>query len=113
MAELFNKSIPASVVDDELMSSCIQQLLMTTPGERVMRGDYGSKIMSKVHDNSGLFLAQRISDDIKRAISKWIPFIKVLNTALEVKDDEILIDVAYRMNGVEYNTDFNFPRNTE
>jgi phage baseplate assembly protein W len=53
------------------------QLLLTDPGERVMRRDYGAGLRHLVHDPDNDALRAIVQHQVGRAVRKWEPRVQV------------------------------------
>ncbi|MBR8837435.1 MAG: GPW/gp25 family protein [Stigonema ocellatum SAG 48.90 = DSM 106950] len=76
----------------------IEQLLFTTPGERVNRPDFGSGVLSLIFSSNSPELATALQALIAASIERWLSDLIDLNT-LDVKseDSSLYITVQYRL----------------
>ncbi len=86
----------ASTSYENHIRDLIEQLLFTTPGERVNRPDYGCGILSLIFSPNGPELATALQMTIAAAIERWLGDLIDLNT-LEVKSEDasLFITVQY------------------
>lgn len=73
---------------DDLVS-----LLTTKPRQRVMRRNLHSPIFKYLNENLDEILKQRLSDDIKACVSKFIPQIEIKTIKYTEKPDENLLGI--------------------
>jgi phage baseplate assembly protein W len=73
-------------------------LLLTRPGERVMRPDFGTGLMQYVHAPNSPELAATVQLTVQAAIQYWLGDLIELS-ALEVSsvDAELRVEVSYRI----------------
>jgi phage baseplate assembly protein W len=88
----------ASTSDENHIRDLIEQLLFTTPGERVNRPDFGCGILSLIFSPNSPELATAMQVTIAAAIELWLGDLIDLNT-LDVKseDSSLYITVQYRV----------------
>lgn len=72
--------------DDRLIKNDILQLLLTVPGERVMRPDFGVPLRSFVFEQSIKSDIDVLKGDIERAIGEFEP--RVVVEAVDVERDD-------------------------
>lgn len=91
-------AFPAPVYDADLIKQSIIQILLTTPGERVFRPDFGSNIQAVVFENTGSALVQMVRATVLSAITKWEP--RVIIQAIEVNtvDTTVYVDIDFVIN---------------
>jgi hypothetical protein len=88
----------AMSADDVKIQQSIQIILTTTPGERVMRSDFGCGLNLMVFaDQSQSTIGDAVSE-VKLALARWEPRINVLSVDAVSTVDEpnlLLINVEY------------------
>lgn len=67
----------------EHVRDMVEQLLFTSPGERVNRPDFGSGLMQLVFDPNSPELAETVKFTVKAALDRW------LGDVLEVEELEV------------------------
>ncbi len=86
----------ASADDDEHVLDMIEQLLFTSPGERVNRPDFGSGILELVFAPNSVELAAALQFTMRASLQRWLgDVIEVRDLAVEADDAALRIDVAY------------------
>ncbi len=102
----------AMVSGEQAVTQAILMLLMTAPGQRVMRPEYGCRIHELVFapgDATTLGLASFYVDE---ALRRWEPRIEVQQVRADVDAAEqgrILIDISYRLKGTPEGRSLVFP----
>jgi phage baseplate assembly protein W len=86
----------ASVDDDEHVLDMVEQLLFTSPGERVNRPGFGSGILELVFAPNSVELAAALQFTMRASLQRWLgDVIEVQDLAVEADDAALRIDVAY------------------
>lgn len=81
---------------DEHIRDLIEQVLFTTPGERVNRPDFGSGILQLVFAPNGDALAAAAQAMVQGALQRWLgELIVVDDVTVENVDAELRITVRY------------------
>lgn len=88
-------SFPAGVEDAELIRQSIIQILLTEKGERVMRPDFGSGVLSRVFDNNDALTASLMQAEISSAIGRWEPRVIVQGVSIVQDDANLTVTVNY------------------
>jgi phage baseplate assembly protein W len=83
----------AATGDDDHIRDMIEQLLLTSPGERVNRPDYGSGLLDLVFAPNSTELAGALQFSLEAALQQWLgDLIEV--RALEVTSEESTLKVT-------------------
>lgn len=90
-----SSGIPAASTDEDLIQESLKQILMTVPGERVMRPQFGSNILGLVFENNTEILEHYLDLEIRSAISKFEPRVVMRNITVERKEEELIITIYY------------------
>jgi uncharacterized protein len=90
----------------EHVRDMIEQLLFTSPGERVNRPDFGSGLMQLVFEPTSAELAAALRLTIQAALDRWLGDV-VAVTRLEVTsvDTTVRVVVEYRLRSGETRTE--------
>ena len=94
----FSKSegaFPAGSQDEDLIKESLIQLLTTAKGERVMRPDVGSKLLSFIFENVGSAMDQLVGLEIRSVIAKYETRVIVTSIDLTRTDTTTSVDVNY------------------
>ena len=90
----------AMVEDDQAVRQALLLLLATTPGERVMRPGYGSRLHRLVFAPNDDTTAGLAIHYVREAIRRWEPRVEVLNVDAGADPDapwRLLIRLDYRV----------------
>jgi phage baseplate assembly protein W len=90
----------ALVHEADDIHEAILNILMTAPGERVMRPEYGCGIHNLIFAPINANTFGRIVRDVEEALGRWEPRAEVLDVNVNVDpdtDSRILIQVQYRV----------------
>jgi hypothetical protein len=85
----------AEADDDRHIRELIEQLLFTTPGERVNRPDFGSGLLQLVFAPASPELAAATQLLIQGALQQWLGEL-ILVDAVEVRSDDATVGVTVR-----------------
>lgn len=88
-------SFPKASTGDDLIQDSLIQLFFTTPGERVMRPDFGSNALSFVFENNDEMLASLLKAEIQGVISKYEPRVALSDILIEQQDSTVTVTVVY------------------
>jgi hypothetical protein len=84
------------VDDDDHVRDLIEQVLFTTPGERVNRPDFGSGLMQLVFQPNGVELAAATEFLVQNALQQWLAeVIAVDGVRVEAVDSTLTVTVQY------------------
>jgi uncharacterized protein len=86
----------ATADDDEHICDMLEQLIFTSPGERVNRPDFGSGVLQLIFAPNSPELAAALQFTLQAAIQRWLGDIVELQ-ALDVRsvDSTLTIDLKY------------------
>lgn len=86
----------AAADDPAHIREMIEQLLFTSPGERVNRPDFGSGLLQLVFAPNSPELAEAVQFTLKAALQKWLgDLIEVRELEVRSEDAAIRVAVAY------------------
>lgn len=90
----------AQALDEAHVRDLIEQVLFTSPGERVMRPDFGCGVAQLVFAPNSVELAGATHALVQSALQAWLPdLITVLGVNVEADDASLIVKVAYRLRG--------------
>lgn len=91
-----NRGRSAETGDDEHVRDMIEQLLFTSPGERVNRPDFGSGLLQLVFAPNSPELAAALQFTLQAALQRWLGDVIEVG-ALEVSsiDATLRVDLSY------------------
>ncbi len=74
----------------------IEQVLLTAPGERVMRPDFGSGVMQLVFAAASPEMAATTQFLVQSALQQWLSDIIIVESVeVQLQDSALLINVQY------------------
>lgn len=86
----------ASTGEDEHIRDLIEQVLFTSPGERVNRPDFGCGLMHLVFSPSSDETSAAIQFMIQGAMQKWLSdLIQIEDVSVESREASIVVVVQY------------------
>ena len=97
--------------DDDHIRDMLEQLIFTSPGERVNRPDFGSGILQLIFAPNSPELAAALQHTLQAAIQRWLGDVIGLQ-ALEVQsvDSKLTIDVKYMVRRTQQSQTASFTR---
>ncbi len=88
----------ASTSEEEHIRDLIEQVLFTSPGERVNRPDFGSGLMQLVFAPAGDELATATQFLVKGALQQWLgELIQVQDVNVKAVESTLEVKVAYKL----------------
>ena len=85
----------AGTSDDDHIRDMIEQVLFTTPGERVNRPDFGSGLLRMVFEPNGDALAAAAQLSVQGSLQQWLGDLIAVD-AVEVQNDEATLQIVVR-----------------
>jgi hypothetical protein len=86
----------ASTSDQDHVRDMIEELLFTSPGERVSRPDFGSGILQMVFAPNSSELAAALQFTIQAAVQRWLgDLIELRNLEVKSEDSTLRVLVQY------------------
>ncbi len=86
----------AETVDDEHIRDLIEQLLFTTPGERVNRPTFGSGVLQLIFAPNSQALASATQVTVQGALQQWLgDLIQVEAVDVQSEDSTLRVLVQY------------------
>lgn len=83
---------------DEHIRQLIDQVLFTSPGERVNRPDFGCGILALTFEPNSVQLAAALEASILAALQRWLgELISVQNLEVDRDDSKLLISLQYTL----------------
>ena len=88
----------AATGDDDHIRNMIEQVLFTSPGERVNRPTFGSGLMQLVFQPNSEDLATSTQFLVQGALQQWLgDLIQVDQVQVESKDSSLHVTVVYKV----------------
>jgi phage baseplate assembly protein W len=86
----------AATDDDDHVRDMIKQLLLTSPGERVNRPDYGSGVIDLVFAPNSSELAGALEFSLEAALQQWLgDLIEIRSLDVTSEDSTVRIGLDY------------------
>jgi phage baseplate assembly protein W len=86
----------AAVGHDDHVRDMIEELLFTSPGERVMRPDFGCGLLDLVFEPNSPELAATLQLAVQAAVQRWLgDVIEIEALVVESTDDVLRVHLAY------------------
>lgn len=86
----------ASTGDNDHIRDMIEQLLFTSPGERVNRPDFGSGLMQLVFAPNSPELAATLQFTLQAALDRWLgDIVEVRALAVASEDAQLRVSLTY------------------
>ena len=97
--------------DDRHIKEMIEQVLFTSPGERVNRPTFGSGLMQLVFSPNSEELVATVQFLVQGALQQWLGnLIEVNNVDVQEQDSILLINVTYTVRRTQQSTNAEFKR---
>ena len=88
--------LTATTEYDEHVRDMLEQLILTNPGERVNRPDFGSGILQLVFAPNSPELAAALQFTLKAAVQRWLgDVVEVQELTVESYDSTLRVDLQY------------------
>ncbi|MEO8663274.1 MAG: GPW/gp25 family protein [Bryobacteraceae bacterium] len=101
----------ASVDDDGHIRDMIEQLIFTSPGERVNRPDFGSGILQLIFAPNSPELAATLQFALHAAVQRWLgDVIEIRDLTVTADDSTLTIDMKYLIRRTNEEQDATFTR---
>jgi uncharacterized protein len=92
----------AETGDDDHIGDMIEQVLFTSPGERVNRPTFGSGLMQLVFEPNSTELAATVQFLVQGALQQWLgDLIDVNEVRIENLDSSLLITIRYTIRSTQ------------
>lgn len=93
-----SKGFPSPAFEDRVLHDSIRTIILTTPGERVMRPTFGCWARIILFASINQATARRAEFEIRRAVEEWEPRVEILGieTLLNRTKRTINFNVSWR-----------------
>ena len=106
-----NRGRTAETDNDDHVRDMIEQLLFTSPGERVNRPDFGSGLLQMVFAPNSPELAAALQFTVQAALQRWLSDVIDVGALQVTADDSILrVDLSYTVRATGDTHDESFTR---
>jgi len=72
----------------------LQNLLLTTPGERIMQPEFGSQLKFIVFEQ-GQDIPSRIEETIRSSVDKFLAYINIINVFTTQQDNTVNVSIEF------------------
>lgn len=81
---------------DDHIAQMLEQLLLTRPGERVNRPDFGCGLGNLVFEPNSTGLAAALEVTVVTSVGQWLgDLIQLHHVDIETQDEKLLINISY------------------
>jgi phage baseplate assembly protein W len=81
---------------DDYVRQLVEQVLFTSPGERVNQPDFGSGLLQLAFAPNSLEMAAATQFTVQGALQKWLSnYIKVLSVTASADEGQLTVTVTY------------------
>jgi uncharacterized protein len=102
----------ASASDEDHIRDMIEQLLFTSPGERVNRPEFGSGILQLIFAPNSPELAATLQFTLEAALQRWLgDVIEIRALRVESVDAQLRVELEYMIRQTEQLQTAQFTRN--
>lgn len=86
----------ASSTEDAYVRDLLEQVLLTSPGERVNRPDFGSGLLGMVFAPGGEILQAALQANVQATLQRWLADVLVVQAVqVEVEESTVHVTVQY------------------
>lgn len=83
---------------DEYVKQLVEQVLFTSPGERVNLPDFGSGLLQLPFAPNSVEMAAATQFAVQAALQKWLSnYVKVQSVVASAQDEKLTVVVSYSM----------------
>ncbi|HTG17466.1 MAG TPA: GPW/gp25 family protein [Blastocatellia bacterium] len=103
----------AATDDDDHIREMIEEFLLTSPGERVNRPDFGSGLLQMLFAPNSTGLAAALQFTIQAGLQQWLgDLIDVQRLEVSSHDSELRVEVQYVIRRTQQSVTNTFTRST-
>jgi phage baseplate assembly protein W len=96
--QLNHKGLTADCDEERHIRDMIEQVLFTSPGERVNRPTFGSGLMQLVFQPNSDELSATIQFLVQGALQQWLgDLIEINNVEIQHPDSSLMVTVVYKI----------------
>jgi uncharacterized protein len=107
-----NNGLTASTTQDDHVRDMIEQVLFTTPGERVNRPDFGCGLLRLVFEPIGDAFVVATESTVRASLVQWLSEVaNVEQVNVSSSDSKVEVTVRYVVRGTEERRTAQFSRN--
>lgn len=92
-----SKGFPSPAFGDRVLHDSIRTIILTTPGERVMRPSFGCWAKAILFNSINQATARQAEFEMRRSVEKWEPRVELLGIELllDRKERSITINISW------------------
>ena len=92
-----------SLTDTSAIARSIRNIVFTSPGEKIINPDFGSRVSESLFENVDNVSALAIKDEIKSSIINFEPRVNLLDTIVvpNPDDNEMAVTIEYEIVGID------------
>lgn len=79
---------------EELVKQNLKNIVLTSPGERVMEPTFGVGIMGFLFEQNTVALRGAIEGKIREQVSRYMPFVNLSTISVDVSEDETRLSLS-------------------
>jgi len=79
----------------EVVKQNFKNLVLTSPGERIMIPDFGVGIRNYLFEQNDIQISKRILERLNQQIEKFMPFIEIQSFSPNFEENEMVISIQY------------------
>jgi len=102
----------ALVSGEAELEQAMQLILLTYPGERPMRWEFGSRLRDFVFAGANTETATALANEVRAALERWEPRVSVTEVDVDLDDSDIglmYIDIHYTVRATNDKRNLVFP----
>jgi phage baseplate assembly protein W len=81
---------------DDHIGQLLEQLLLTRPGERVNRPDFGCGLGNLVFEPNSARMAAALEVSVVTSVGQWLgDLIQLQNVDVEAQEEKLLVNISY------------------
>jgi phage baseplate assembly protein W len=102
----------ATTDQDDHVRDMIEQVLFTTPGERVNRRDFGCGLLQSIFEPLGDAFSAALQSTVRGALIQWLSDVATIeDVGIQTKESTVTVTVRYVVRGTEERRTAHFSRN--
>ena len=96
----FNQGKSVWISGSDSVRDVLWNILLTSPGERIMRPEFGAGLRQFIHQPNNQTTRRLIADQALKAIARWEPRISVLDLRVDTSSEslnEVTLRILYQI----------------
>jgi len=79
----------------EVVKQNFKNLVLTSPGERIMIPDFGVGIRNYLFENNDTQASKRIFERLKQQVQQYMPFLEIQAFSPSFEENQMIISIQY------------------